>query len=307
MSNNIDDNYDDDDGDYANTSECMTFQEIQNEIFRVMGIKSRTDLDDSGLEIFDNYFNQIFIASYCDNVDLSGVKPRAFTTYATYKQGMLTARIYAEKLGYTKTDAKYKIAFLQNFFGYLAEAHDDTLTPSGNIQGKNKKSKKDDESTIYVVPNPSQTTAISNDIIDLFPEFRGSAKKNAKNPNDENEKFNHIKSSMNSMMRYLGLNLYDIKNLEYPKKGTEKQLVEAEKERYRQLIVFVMIIIGVQNVMTVDKDQFNKLFERFLPVGDDGLPNFKMLHKTETRQNFVKNIYKTLRGMKNEKELMKLT
>jgi hypothetical protein len=290
----------------AEVFDCMSYQQIQDEALTVLGLKSMKEVNNDNQDDYDQIFNAIFFASYCDGVNLSKAKPRAYTTYATFKQGMFDANKYAEKLGYSKKDDKYKNAFLQYFFGYLGEAHEETLTPSGNIKGKNKKLSSED-GTIYVVPNPS-SEAISNDIIEMFSEMRGSAKKTAKNSEDEKEKFNHLKSCVNSMSKYLGVNLYGIKDRNFPKKGTDAQLLEAEMEKYRMLIVFTMIIIGVQNVMTVDKDQFNRLFERFLPVDETGKPNRLMLHKTETRQNFVKNIYNTLRGLKTDsKELLKLT
>jgi hypothetical protein len=273
--------------------DCMTFDEIYNLSLECLKESSGEKLNDDNQPEFDQFFNQIFCESYSIKINnKSGVTPRI--NYATWKEKMKIAQIHCDKKGLKRGNSEYKEAFVQYLYKHIMDAYDNSLTPSGQIKGKNK------ADTMIVVPNPirKQKSSLSSDIFDLFPEIMETAEKSSKNRDDAVVKVNHIKSGVSSLMKYIGENVYGIKELDYPKEATNEQLTVIELERYKQLVVFTMIMVGIENVLSVSSDQIVALIDRFAPVSDDGKYDWNMLHRTQSRQNFVENVYSTLRKEK---------
>lgn len=273
--------------------DCMSFDEIYDLALHCLKEATGEKLTDKNQSEFDQFFNQIFCESYSIKIsNKSGVTPRI--NYATWKEKMKIAEIHCKKKDYKKGTGEYKEAFIQHLYKHIMDAYDNSMTPSGQIKGKNK------PDTMIVVPNPirKQKASLSSDIFDMFPEIMETAESASKNRDDAMVKVNHIKSSVSSMMKYLGENLFDIKELDYPKEATNEQLVKIELERYKQLVVFTMIMIGIENVLSVSKDQIIALIDRFAPVDENGQYSWDMLHRTKARQNFVENIRATLRKEK---------
>jgi hypothetical protein len=282
---------------------CMSFKEIKKlalDWLDATGYNNKYDtLNDESQDVFDQYFNQILADSY--DIKIPKVKRKSLgnkseqtpiINYNTFEEKMFMSDKYAKKMGYEKGTKEYAKCFIQCLDKHLVDVYCHSLTASGEINGKVK------ANPMIIVPNPTQkqTSALSPDIYEMFPDVLDAVKKTAKNKDDAEIKVNHLKSFLASGMKSLGENLFDIKNLEYPPKGTNEQLMEVEVERYKQLVVFVMVIVGVEAIVSVPPKTLNDLLERYMPVGNDGTYNWKMLHKTDTRQNFVKNIYNVLKN-----------
>jgi hypothetical protein len=273
--------------------DCMSFDEIY--LLALQCVKQATGeaLSESTQPEFDQFFNQIFCESYSIKIKVkAGTVPRI--NYATWKEKMKYAEINCNKRGLRRGSSEYKEAFVQLLYKMIMDAYDNSMTPSGQVKGKNK------PDAMIVVPNPirKQKASLSSDIFEMFPEIMETAEKSSKNRDETMLKINHIKSGVSSLMKYIGENLFDIKDLDYPKEATNEQLVKIELERYKQLVVFTMIMIGIENVLTVSKDQIVALIERFAPVDNDGKYSWDMLHRTKTRQNFVENVIGVLRKEK---------
>jgi hypothetical protein len=279
---------------------CMSFAEIQDLSLKCLNYRNGTNykihdiLNKEMQNEFDQFFNKIFSDSY--QVKLPKVKSNPseqvpIINYNIFKEKMFMADKYAKKLGHDIGTKDYANCFVQCLNKHLIDVYSHSITASGEINGKIK------SNPMIVVPNPTQKqkSALSPDIYDLFPDVINSAKKIAKNKEDAEIKVNHLKSFLASGMKSLGENLFNIKDLEYPAKGTNEQLMVVERERYKQLIVFVMLIVGVEAIVSVDPKRLSDLLEKFLPVDNNGEHSWKMLHKTETRQNFVRNIYNILK------------
>jgi len=273
---------------------CMSFKEIYALALKCLKHYGYDKLDKESQGEFDQFFNQILCESY--EIKLPQVKsnPKSaapYINYNTFEEKMFMADKYAKKMGYERGTKEFAKCFIQCLDKHLVDVYCHSLTASGEINGKVK------ANPMIIVPNPTrkQKSALSPDIYDLFPDVLASAKKSAKNKEDGEIRVNHLKSFLASGMKSLGENLFDIKDLEYPEKGTNEDLMKVEKERYKQLIVFVMIIVGIEAIISVGPSRLNDLLEKFLPVDDNGNHNWKMLHKTATRQNFVKNIYSVLK------------
>lgn len=273
---------------------CMSFKEIYALALKCLKHYGYDKLDKESQSEFDQFFNQILCESYeikLPSVKSNSKEPTPYINYNTFEEKMFMSDKHARKLGYEKGTKEYANCFIQCLNKHLIDVYSHSLTASGEINGKIK------SNPMIVVPNPTQKqkSALSPDIYDLFPDVLNSAKKTAKNKEDGEIKVNHLKSFLASGMKSLGENLFDIKDLEYPAKGTNEQLMTVERERYKQLIVFVMLIVGIEAIISVDPKRLSDLLEKFLPVDNDGNHSWKMLHKTETRQNFVKNIYNVLK------------
>lgn len=266
--------------------DCMSFNDIYNLALDCIKQYGYKNLNEESQSAFDQFFNKIFAESYSIP---SKTKIKAIINYPTFKEKMLIADKYAFKKGFRKGTDEYKECFIQCLHNHIMDAYETSLTPSGEIKGKNKPS-------MITVPNPTrkQKSAISKDIFELFPDVMNSARENAKNKEDAELKINHLKSGVTSLVKSVGENMFNIKDLEYPEKATNEELVKVEKERYKQLIVLTMVMIGIENVLSVSKDQLDKLMERFMPVNNDGKYDWMQLHSTKSRQNFVQNIYKVL-------------
>jgi hypothetical protein len=103
-----------------------------------------------------------------------------------------------------------------------------------------------------------------------------------------------LKSFIASGVKSLGQNLYNIKDLEYEEDDSHEDLVRKEVERYKQLVVFTLVMVGIEILMTIDEVQLNTWVKRFMPVDQNGNYDWNMLHKSEVRENFVKNIFKLI-------------
>jgi hypothetical protein len=273
---------------------CMSFKEIYALALKCLKHYGYEKLNEESQHEFDQFFNQILAESYEVKIPKIKANPkhdRPVINYNTFEEKMFVAEKYAKKAGHDKGTKPYATAFIQCLDKHLTDAYSNSLTASGEINGKIK------SNPIIIVPNPTQKqkSALSPDIYDLFPEVLNSVKKAGKNKEDAEIKVNHLKSFLASGMKSMGTNLFNIKDLEYPEKGTNEQLMVVEKERYKQLIVFVMLIVGLEAIISVSPATLNDLLNKFLPVDDNGGHSWKMLHKTTTRQNFVKNIYMVLK------------
>ena len=285
-------------------TDCMSFEEIKElalDWLYATGYDNDYDkLSGESQDVFDQYFNQILADSY--EIKLPKVKRKSLGSnsdqtpiinYNTFEEKMFMSNKYAKKMGYEKGTKEYAKCFIQCLNKHLVDVYCHSLTASGEINGKIK-------SNPIIVANPTkekvkkQKSAISPKMYDLFPKVLTSARNLAKNKEEAEIKVNHVKSFIASGMKYLGETLFNIKDLEYPKDGTNEDYVKVEVERYKQLVVFTLIMFGIEILMTIDEVQLNTWVKQFMPVDDNGEYNFNMLHKSEVRENFVKNIFNLL-------------
>jgi hypothetical protein len=275
---------------------CMSFKEIYALAQKCLKHYGYDKLDKESQGEFDQFFNQILCESY--EIKLPKVKSNPsqnapYINYNTFEEKMFMSEKYCRKLGHDKGTKEYAKCFIQCLNKHLVDVYCHSLTASGEINGKIK-------SNPIIVANPTkekvkkQKSAISPKMYDLFPKVINSAKNLAKNKEEAEIKVNHVKSFIASGMKYLGETLFNIKDLEYPKDGTNEDYVKVEVERYKQLVVFTLIMFGIEILMTIDEVQLNAWVKQFMPVDENGEYNFNMLHKSEVRENFVKNIFNLL-------------
>jgi len=262
----------DDDLEYQ-IFDCMTFSEIYNEALEMIRLEGHKELNDNSQESFDDHFNYIFCESYDINPN---VKERAFINYITLKEKMFLAQKFCERKGLEIGSNSYRIAFLQCMDKHIREAYEESMTPSNQIGGKNKES--------MITLNPIKSKALIPDEVWSLFGIECDSKKKSKD----------FKSGILGLTKFMGSSVLGMKEISMPVKATSAKLVEIEKYQYSQLVVFVMVMTHVGSVLNCSLSDIDKLVERFLPVDEDAKYNYKMLGKTGSKVNFVKNIIKVM-------------